>query len=190
MSLANKQSQKILISQFVFTVLICLSSCKKEETKTADIKRHVQNFRNSKSADASNLVELARISKQTLETNKELGLESSNNRVINFSTVIIKNQTEFLEEITKTASSKLIIINGIFKKEKSTDTLNKDALYFDLIERNIEKEISLLQTIKRETTDKEISLFAFTSLKKQNRILEIIRRFKLIILNNENTQIK
>lgn len=190
MSLATKQSQKIWVWQFFVTVLICLSSCKKEESKIAHLNGHVQNFRSSKTVDSNNLVELAKLGKETLETNTNLGFLSANNRIVNFSRAIRDNQNDFLESIARTASSELIIINGIYKIDKRKDTIRKDVLYFDSIEKNLQKQISLLETLKTETTDDEINLFALQNLKKQNRILEMTKRFRLKILNNITTEIK
>lgn len=191
MSIAIKRSKKIISSLFIITALTCQIACEKENSKITYSISNVQNFRSSKMIDANNLVTLANLNKKTIETNKKLGLESSNKRIENFSNLIDKNQNDFLKSITDISNSKLIILNSILKIDNyiKEDSIRNEKIYFVTVQKQIETEISLLDQIQKTTNDSEIKEFAFENLKKQYHILNLIKDYKSKIINNSNIQI-
>lgn len=186
MSLANTQSQKLMFTVFALSLIVSISSCKKENSKIANFKSNVQNFRSSQPEDARNLVTLSALIKKAIVINKTLSEKSANNRILNFSRTIDKNQKNFLKAVTEIANSKLIILNSILKVENKSDGLNADSLYFESIEEQLKKEIALLYNIKAQSTDKDIHHFATKNLQKQKRLLALTKKFKLKIINNTN----
>ncbi|MCV9928382.1 DUF4142 domain-containing protein [Flavobacterium sp. LS1R49] len=191
-------SRLLLIkATFAIAIMTTMSSCKKNEVLEKTSNNGVFSKDDSEEIDAYFLIATANISKAIISKSQIAQQKCQDEKLKQLSSEIESNQNEFLQEITKMANKKLIIItndeidanNDLYTLIDATKA-TFDIAYINLIIESIEDQIELLKSISKETKDTDILKFAVKYLPKQYEFLQESKALKSNFIIKSHKTIK
>ncbi|RXM44733.1 hypothetical protein BOW57_07360 [Flavobacterium sp. YO64] len=162
-----------------FLIIICVSSCKKNNPIETTLKKNETFAKNEKEeTEAFFFIAVANVSKTIISKSKIAQQKSSESSIVILSLKIETQQNRLLEDINDLANKRLIIISEIDAAHRR-DTYNLvnvnafdfDAVYLNSMKEYLEEQIELLESISKQTNDKTILKLVLTYLPEQFDLL-------------------
>jgi len=170
---------------FLFVLIICITSCRKINPIENTLKNQAFAKNEREETEVFFFISVANVSKSIISKSQIAQQKSSDVIVQELSKRIEVQENQLLEEITKMATSKLIVIteiNAMHKRDlyNLVDASNNDfnSIYLDAMTDAICDQIELLETISRETNDKQILELVLRFLPEQYKLLRETERIK------------
>lgn len=170
---------------FLFVLVLCATSCRKINPIENNFKNQAFAKNDREETEVFFFISTANISKSIISKSQIAQKKSSDVIVQELSKRIEVQENQLLEEINKMATSKLIVITEINATHKRDlhnliDASSNDFnnIYLDAMTEAICDQIELLETISRETNDKEILELVLRFLPQQYRLLRETERIK------------
>ena len=170
---------------FLFVLMICITSCRKINPIENTLKNQAFAKNDREETEVFFFISTANISKTIISKSQIAKQKSSDVIVQELSKRIEIQETQLLEEVTKMATSKLIVITEINATHKRDlynliDASNNDfnSIYLNAMTEAICGQIELLETISRETNDKQILELVLRFLPEQYKLLRETERIK------------
>ncbi|MFC0779357.1 DUF4142 domain-containing protein [Flavobacterium sp. HJSW_4] len=170
---------------FLFVLIICITSCRKINPIENTLKNQAFAKNEREETEVFFFISVANVSKSIISKSQIAQQKSSDVIVQELSKRIEVQENQLLEEITKMATSKLIVIteiNAMHKRDlyNLVDASNNDfnSIYLDAMTDAICDQIELLETISRETNDKQILELVLRFLPEQYKLLREAERIK------------
>jgi len=165
--------------------MITISSCNENENLKKVNNKYVLT-KSAEEIEAYFFTETASVTKSIISKSKLAKQKSLNNTIKIVSIKIEKNQNLLLQDISKKAIEKLIIINEIttaVTNEDLYELANKkeadfDKAYINSITKSLSETIKLFEAIARETNDTEILKLVTHYLPKQYEFLRETEKIK------------
>jgi predicted outer membrane protein len=172
---------------FLLTIILCITSCKKNNPIETALKNETFTKTEKEEIEAFFFIATANVSKSIISKSEIAQQKSSDFTIQELSKKIETEQTEILQEISKIANKKLIIITEINATHKRDlydliDSSNEDfdKTYLVSMTESIKEQIGLLESISKQTNDKTILKLVLQYLPEQYQILREMQR-----INNE-----
>lgn len=162
-----------------FLIIICVSSCKKNNPIETTLKKNETFAKNEKEeTEAFFFIAVANVSKTIISKSKIAQQKSSESSIVILSLKIETQQNRLLEDINELANKRLIIISEIDAAHRR-DTYNLvnvnafdfDTVYLNSMKEYLEDQIELLESISKQTNDKTILKLVLTYLPEQFDLL-------------------
>ncbi len=163
----------------IFLIIICVSSCKKNNPIETTLKKNETFAKNEKEeTEAFFFIATANVSKAIISKSKIAQQKSSESSIVILSLKIETQQNRLLEDVNELATKRLIIISEIDAPHRR-DTYNLvnvnafdfDAVYLNSMKEYLEEQIELLESISKQTNDKTILKLVLTYLPEQFDLL-------------------
>lgn len=172
---------------FLLIIISCLSSCKKTNPIENSLKSETFTKTEKEEIEAFFFIATSNVSKSIISKSEIAQQKSSDFTIQELSKKIEIEQTEILQEISKMANRKLIIITEINATHKRDlydliDASNEDfnKTYLVSMTESVKEQIGLLESISKQTNDKAILKLVLQYLPEQYQILREMQR-----MNNE-----
>lgn len=170
---------------FLFVLVICITSCRKINPIENTLKNQAFAKNDREETEVFFFISAANISKSIISKSQIAQQKSSDVIVQELSKRIEFQENQLLQEVTKMATSKLIVITEINATHKRDlynliDANNKDfnSIYLDATTEALCDQIELLETISKETNDKQILELVLRFLPEQYKLLRETERLK------------
>ncbi|SHH19132.1 DUF4142 domain-containing protein [Flavobacterium defluvii] len=171
---------KVTIFKVLFlSVTIGISSCNRNNTLESAIKKSETFAKNEpEETEAFFLIETANTGKTIISKSQIAQQKSSDNSIVILGKKIERYQNKLLQEITELANTKLIIISEINAAHRrdtydliTANPSDFDRVYLNSTKECLEQQISLLETVSKETNDKIILKLVLKYLPEQFDLL-------------------
>ncbi|WP_286967498.1 DUF4142 domain-containing protein [Flavobacterium sp. UBA4854] len=170
---------------FLFVLVVCITSCRKINPIENTLKNQAFTKNDREETEVFFFISAANISKSIISKSQIAQQKSSDVIVQELSKRIEIEENQLLQEVTKMATSKLIVITEINATHKRDlynliDASNKDfnSIYLDATTEALCDQIELLETISKETNDKQILELVLRFLPEQYKLLRETERIK------------
>jgi len=170
---------------FLFVLVVCITSCRKINPIENTLKNQAFAKNDREETEVFFFISAANISKSIISKSQIAQQKSSDVIVQELSKRIEIQENQLLQEVTKMATSKLIVIteiNAMHKRDlyNLIDANNKDfnSIYLDATTEALCDQIELLETISKETNDKQILELVLRFLPEQYKLLRETERLK------------
>lgn len=174
---------------FLLVLIVCMTSCRKVNPIENTLKNQAFAKTDREETEVFFFISTANVSKSIISKSQIAQQKSSDIYIQELSRRMETQQSQLLDEISKMATSKLIVITEIDATHKRDlydliDAKGGDfnTVYLDAMKESICDQIDLLETISRETNDKQILQLVLRYLPEQFRLL---RETERIIKQNE-----
>ena len=168
---------------FLSVLTVCLSSCRKVNPIEKSLKAQTFAQTEKEETEVFFFISSVNVSTSIISKSQIAQQKSSDVIVQELSKRIEIQQNQFLDEITRLATSKLIVIteiDGTHKRDlynlidaKENDFNN---VYLYAMQEKLCSQIDLLETISRETNDKKILELVLRFLPEQFKLLRETER--------------
>lgn len=171
---------------FLIVLVFCVASCRKINPIENTLKNQAFAKNDREETEVFFFISTANVSKSIISKSQIAKQKSSDIIIQELSKRIEIQESQLLDEITKMATSKLIVITEINATHKQRDLYNLvdangsdfNTLYLDAMTTAICEQIELLETISRETNDREILELVLRFLPEQYKLLRETERIK------------
>ncbi|MDX6181843.1 DUF4142 domain-containing protein [Flavobacterium sp. Fl-77] len=176
-----------LFYKIALSVLILFSaeSCKENDTLEEETKSEILENNTEEEREAHFFIATANISKKMVSKSQIAQQKTLQHDIKELSKRLEHQQNNIFQEITKMANKKLIIISEInaagnddLYKLMNAKEKNFDKLYLNDMTNALSDEITLLQTITKETADISILKLANSILPIQYEFLRETEKLK------------
>jgi hypothetical protein len=180
-------SLKASIFKVLFSLLLilCITSCRKINPIENTLKKQAFAINDREETEVFFFISTANVSKSIISKSQIAQQKSSDVIVQELSKRIEVQESQLLEETTKMATSKLIVITEINATHKrdlynliDANSGEFNTIYLDAMKEAISSQIKLLESISRETNDKEILELVLRFLPQQYKLLRETERIK------------
>lgn len=173
---------------FLLTIILCITSCKKNNPIETSLKSDPFTKTEKEEIEAFFFIATANVSKSIISKSQIAQQKSSDSTIQEWSRKIEINQNQLLQEVSKMANKKLIIITEINATHNKLDlyelidtsSTNFNKVYLDSMTESLKEQIGLFESISKHTNDKTILKLVLQYLPEQYQILREIQR-----INNE-----
>lgn len=169
-------------------MIICIS-CKKTNTIESSLKNENFTKTEKEETEAFFFIATANVSKSIISKSQIAQQKSSDFEIQELSKKIETHQNEVLQEISKMANKRLIIITEINATHKRDlydliDANNNDfdKTYLDSMIDSLQEQIGLFEQISKETNDKKILKLVLQFLPEHYRILREMQKVQSKII--------
>ena len=179
---------KSQIINLIFSLLIflCLVACKENKTVENGNNKIAFDKSNNEEIEAYFFIATASISKSIIAKTQIAQQKCKQLEIQQISKRIENNQTLFLQDVTKMANKKLVIITevneSIAKKDLyqliDTAEVDFDKAYINSIASSLSEQIDLLESISKETKDESILKLVINYLPEQYNLLREAKKIK------------
>lgn len=170
---------------FLFVLALCTTSCRKINPIENTLKNQAFAKNDREETEVFFFISTANISKSIISKSQIAQQKSSDVIVQELSKRIEVQENQLLEEVTKMATSKLIVITEINATHKRDlynliDASSNDFnnIYLNAMKETISDQIELFEKISRETNDKEILELVLRFLPEQYKLLRETERIQ------------
>ncbi len=170
---------------FSFLLILCIASCRKINPIENTLKNQAFAKNDREETEVFFFISTANVSKSIISKSQIAQQKSSDVIVKELAKRIEIQQSQLLEEVTKMATSKLIVITEINATHKRDLYNILDAnrnefnnIYLDAMTDAICDQIELLEKISRETNDKETLELVLRYLPEEYKLLRETERVK------------
>ena len=178
---------KSLFFKIAFVVLgvTFFESCNKNDTTKNTI--FTDNVKEEK--EAYFFIATVNVSKKMISKSQIAQQKCSDSTIQDVSKKIEIHQNQLLQEVTKLANRKLIIITEINATHKrdlydliDADEISFNQAYLNSIQESLHEEINLLESISKETNDQTILKLVLQYLPEQYQFLRETEKIKKVII--------
>jgi predicted outer membrane protein len=163
-----------------------MTSCKKNEPLENALKSETFNKNDKEEIEAFFFIATANVSKSLISKSQIAQQKSSEIEILELSKKIESQQSQILQDVTKMANKKLIIITEINATHKrdlyelldATDVNFKTA-YVDSMTESLKEQIGLFESVSKETNDKTILKFVLQYLPEQYQLLRETEKLEI-----------
>ncbi|MDA6070037.1 DUF4142 domain-containing protein [Flavobacterium sp. AC] len=184
---AAPQLKAIFFRFFLLIILVCISSCKKTNPIENSLKSEAFVKTEKEEIEAFFFIATANVTKSIISKSQIAQQKSSDFAIQDLSRKTEIEQTELLQEVSKLANKKLIIITEINATHKrdlydliDSNITSFNKIYLTSMAESLKEQINLFESISKETNDKEILKIVLHYLPEQYQILREMQR-----INNE-----
>lgn len=178
----------ILRQFFLLIIILCITSCNKSNPIETSLKNETFNKTEKEEIEAFFFIATANVTKSIISKSQIAQQKSSDSTLQEWSRKIEINQNQLLQDVSKMANKKLIIITEINATHNKLDLYelidanNTDfnKAYLDSMTESLKEQIGLFETISKQTNDKTILKLVLQYLPEQYQNLREMQR-----LNNE-----
>jgi predicted outer membrane protein len=171
---------------FLLLILVCLASCKQDNKLESSNNKIVFDKKNNEEVEAYFFIATASISKSIISKSQIAQQKCSQKEIQSLSKRIENDQSHLLEDITKMANKKLIIITDINESTAKKDLyqlidtaeVHFDKAYINSITASLSEQIELLESISKETKDESILKLVLSYLPQQYILLRETKKIK------------
>ncbi|KAF2516442.1 DUF4142 domain-containing protein [Flavobacterium foetidum] len=163
---------------FLFVILICITSCRKNSTIESSLKNDVFFKNDKEEVEAFFFISTANVSKSIISKSQIAQQKSSDSTIQQLSRKIEIHENQLLGEISKMATSRLIVITEINATHKrylydliDADGSNFNNEYLDSLTKSLSEQIELFESISKETNDKTILQLVLHYLPEHYKLL-------------------
>ena len=180
---------------FLLILTLCVSSCNKNKPIESSIANDVFNKNDKEQIEAFFLIATANASNAIISKSQIAQQKSSQNKILELSRQIESHQNHLLQEVSKVAGKKLVIITDIGTTNKlalyeliDTNDTEFDKAYINSLAKSIDEQIEVFESISKETNDTTILKLVLEYLPTEYQILRETQRIKQEInLNAEKS---
>lgn len=170
---------------FILAIIICMTSCKRRNPIENNFKNQSFAKNEREETEVYFFITAANVSKGIVSKSQIAQQKSSDVIVKQLGQRIEFKQNQLLEQITRMATLKLIVITEINATHKR-DLYNLvdakgnqfDDLYLNAMKEALNNQIDLFETISRETNDKQILELVLRYLPEQYKLLRETERIR------------
>lgn len=169
---------------FLLIILIC-NSCQKNNQIETTLKNQVFIKSDKELTAAYFLIATAGISKSVISKSQVAQQKSSESNIREMSIKLENHQNLLLQEVTKMANNRLVIVTDIetINKEDLYDLIDKDntkfnEAYLDSVIESLDAQIKLFESISRDTNDKMILKLVLQYLPTDYQFLRETKQIK------------
>lgn len=170
---------------FLIVLVCCATSCRKINPIENTFKNQAFAKNDREETEVFFFISTANISKSIISKSQIAQQKSSDVIVQELSKRIEVQESQLLDEVTKMATSKLIVITEINATHKrdlynliDASSNDFDTIYLNAMKEAMSDQIELLEKISRETNDKEILELVLRFLPEQYKLLRETERIK------------
>jgi hypothetical protein len=163
---------------FLLIIIICTVSCKKNNPIESALKKEAFDKTEKEETEAFFFIATANVSKSIISKSQIAQQKCSEISIQELSKKIETHQNELLQEITKMANKRLVIITEINATHKrdlykliDADNAYFKAAYLNSISESLDEQINLFESISKETNDKMILNLVLKYLPEQYKLL-------------------
>jgi predicted outer membrane protein len=186
MKAISRSKSRIYNILFLLLILVCLAACKQENKLESSNKKIVFEKKNNEEIEAYFFIATASISKSIISKSQIAQQKCRQKEIQSLSKRIENDQSHLLEDITKMANKRLIIITDInestVKKDLyqliDTAEVHFDKAYINSITASLSEQIELLESISKETKDESILKLVLSYLPQQYILLRETKKIK------------
>jgi len=169
-------------------IVVCSASCKKHNPIESALKNETFTKTEKEEIEAFFFIATANVSSSIISKSQIAQQKCSEISIQELSKKIEAHQTELLQEITKIANKRLVIITEIdathkrdlYKLIDAGDTNFKGA-YLNSITESLDEQIKLLESISKQTNDKTILSLVLKYLPEQKKLLSETESLKKVM---------
>lgn len=168
---------------FLVIILVCVSSCKKSNPIENTLKNQAFIKTEKEEIEAFFFIATANASKSIISKSEIAQQKSSFLAIQELSKKIEIDQAQLLQEVSKMANQKLIIITEINATHKRDlydliDATNNDfdSVYANSMIASLKEQIGLFETISKETNDQTILKLVLHHLPEQYQSLREMQK--------------
>ncbi|OXG06176.1 uncharacterized protein DUF4142 [Flavobacterium araucananum] len=180
---AAPQLKATIFRFFLLIMLFCISSCKKTNPIENTLKNEAFIKTEKEEIEAFFFIATANASKSIISKSEIAQQKSSDSTIQELSKKIEINQNQLLQEVSKMANKKLIIITEINATHKrdlyeliDASNIDFNKTYLDSMIESLKEEIGLFESISKETNDKMILKLVLHYLPEQYQILRELQK--------------
>lgn len=170
---------------FLLAFVFCITSCRRINPIESSLKNQAFAITEKEESEAFFFISTANASKSIISKSLIAQQKSSDAIVQELSKRIEIQENQILDEISKTATLKLIVITEINATHKRDLYNLVDAsgnefndIYLNAMTDALNNQIELFETISRETNDKKILELVLRYLPEQYKLLRETERIK------------
>lgn len=175
----------IISSAFCVLILFSIESCQNKERVDNQNKNEVFGNNTQEEIEAHFFIGIANVSKKMISKSQIAQQQGLHSKVKELSKKIENEQYNVLQNITKIANKKLIIITEInaagnqdLYELMKADKSNFDKIYLNDMTDSLAEEIGLLEKITKDTKDVGILKLANAFLPKHYQLLRETEKLK------------
>jgi len=188
MKAAHQLKATIFRLIFLLTIIICITSCKKNNPIETSLKNETFSKTEKEEIEAFFFIATANVTKSIISKSQIAQQKSSDSTLQEWSRKIEINQNQLLQDVSKMANKKLIIITEINATHNKLDlyklidasNTNFNKAYINSVSESLKEQIGLFESISKQTNDKAILKLVLQYLPEQYQILREMQR-----INNE-----
>lgn len=177
---------RILNLLFSLLIFVFLLSCKENKTIESGNNKIAFEEKNNEEIEAYFFIATASVSKAIISKSQIAQQKCKQKEIQLVSKRIENNQSLLLEDVTKMANKKLIIITDVdestTKKDLyqliDTSEVHFDKAYINSITASLSEQIDLLESISKETKDESILKLVINYLPEQYNLLRETKKIK------------
>jgi predicted outer membrane protein len=180
---AAHQLKVTIFKFFLLIIIVCVSSCKKTNPIETSLKNETFTKTEKEEIEAFFFIATANATKSIISKSQIAQQKSSDFTIQELSKKIEINQTQLLQEVSKMANKKLIIITEINATHKrdlydliDANSTGFNKIYLDSMAESLKEQINLFESISKETNDKAILKLVLHYLPEQYQILREMQR--------------
>lgn len=171
---------------FLLVLGLCITSCRKINPIESSLKNQAFAITEREETEALFFISTANATKSII-SKSEIAQEKSSDAIVQeLGKRIEFQENQILNDISKMATMKLIVINEINTTHQKRDLYNlidangKDFndVYLDAMKDALNDQIELFETISRETNDKQILEMVLRYLPEQYKLLRETERLR------------
>jgi predicted outer membrane protein len=170
---------------FLFVLGLCITSCRKINPIESSLKNQAFVITEREETEALFFISTANATKSII-SKSEIAQEKSSDAIVQeLGKRIEFQENQILNDISKMATMKLIVINEINATHKRDlynliDAKGTDFndVYLDAMKEALNDQIELFETISRETNDKQILEMVLRYLPEQYKLLRETERIR------------
>lgn len=174
---------------FLLTIIICITSCRKNNPIETSLKNETFTKTEKEEIEAFFFIATANVTKSIISKSQIAQQKSSDSIIQEYSRKIEVNQNQLLEDISKMANKRLIIITEVNPTHSKLDLYEMidansndfNKAYLDSMTESLKEQIGLLESISKQTNDKAILKLVLQYLPEQYQILREMQRINIEI---------
>lgn len=179
----------ILRALFLVALMIFVSSCKKNNPVESSLKNEAFAKNDKEEIEAFFFIATANVSQTIISKSQIAQQKCSDSTIQDVSKKIEIQQNQLLQEVTKLANRKLIIITEINATHKrdlydliDANEISFNQAYLNSMQQSLQEQINLFESISKETNDQTILKLVLQYLPEQYQFLRETEKIKKIII--------
>ena len=170
---------------FLLIIIFCFSSCKKSNPIESSLKSETFSKTEKEEIEAFFFIAMANATKTIISKSQIAQQKSSDFTIQELSKKIETDQNQLLQDVSKMANKKLIIITEINATHKrdlydliDAGSIDFNKTYLDSMIASLKEQIGLFESISKETNDQTILKLVLQYLPEQYQVLREMQKIK------------
>ena len=185
MKAAHQLKATIFRLIFLLTIIICITSCKKNNPIETSLKNETFSKTEKEEIEAFFFIATANVTKSIISKSQIAQQKSSESKILDVSKKIENHQNQLLQQLTEMANKKLIIVTDINASHNAellelnaATGINFNKTYLSSMVTALKQQISLFEKISKETNDEMILKLVLQYLPEQYQLLRETEQIK------------